>query len=338
MHQVFSVTRVFFNLANYFSFARFINWCRLMFSYVFLAGERQIHQKCMPFFLSVEVSNFCNLHCPECPVGIRKVAKSEKKTFEFIIYKKLIDELKPTLQHVILYFQGEPMLNNRLPELIECAHKAKIYTSTSTNGQFLFKNNARQLVLSGLDKLIISVDGSTQETYESYRVGGNLEKTIEGIKQIIYWKKELKSVTPFIEMQFLVLKTNEHQMVNMQKLAKTLKVDKLTFKTAQFYDFENGNVLMPSTKRYSRYKKEKDGKFRIKGNQPNRCWRLWSGAVVNVQGDVLPCCFDKSSEYSFGNINNNSFDECWHSQKASDFRAKILQNRKQFEICRNCTS
>lgn len=292
----------------------------------------------MPYFLSVEVSNFCNLHCPECPVGIRKISKNDVKSLEFSIFKKLIDQLEPTIQHVILYFQGEPMLNNQLTELIEYAHKARIYTSTSTNGQFLTKNNAKLLVQSGLDKLIVSVDGTTQETYESYRVGGNLDKTLGGIQQISYWKNELKSVTPLIEIQFLVLKTNEHQIKDMRQLAKTLKADRLTFKTAQLYDFENGNDLMTSKRQYSRYKKEKNGKYSIKGNQPNRCWRMWSGAVVNVQGDVLPCCFDKSSEYSFGNINNNSFTACWHSKKASDFRAKILQNRKQFEICRNCTS
>jgi len=112
----------------------------------------------------------------------------------------------------------------------------------------------------------------------------------------------------------------------------------LTFKTAQLYKFENGHELLTSIKKYARYEKQTDGKYYIKGKQPNHCWRLWSGAVVNTNGDVLPCCFDKNSDFSFGNIHDKSFFECWHSEKATAFREKILQNRKQFEICRNCTS
>jgi radical SAM protein with 4Fe4S-binding SPASM domain len=265
------------------------------------------------------------------------MSKQEKASFDFLLFKKLMIELKPTLQHIILYFQGEPFLNEELPKLIEYAHKANIYTSTSTNGQTLTKDYAKFIVLSGLDKLIVSVDGATQETYSAYRIGGNLEKTTDGIKHINYWKKELKSLTPLVEMQFLVLKTNEHQLDDIRQLAKNIDVDNITFKTAQLYDFENGNKLMTSKTKYSRYKIGNNGKFRLKGNQSNRCWRLWSGAVVNVHGEVLPCCFDKGSEYSFGNINNKSFTEIWHGKKASSFREKILQNRKQFEMCRNCT-
>jgi radical SAM protein with 4Fe4S-binding SPASM domain len=254
------------------------------------------------------------------------------------LYKKTIDELKPTLQHVILYFQGEPLLNRQLPEFIQYAHKARIYTSTSTNGQLLYENTAKELVMSGLDKLIVSVDGSTQETYETYRVGGSIEKALDGIRHVVRWKNELNSVSPLIELQFLVLKTNEHQMADMKRLAKSLKVDRLTFKTAQLYNYEAGNKLLTTKNKYARYKQMSDGKYRMKGNQPNRCWRLWNGAVVNAKGDVLPCCFDKESEFSFGNITEKSFSENWHTKKASDFRGKILQNRKQFEICRNCTS
>ncbi|HET7734050.1 MAG TPA: radical SAM protein, partial [Paludibacter sp.] len=197
-----------------------------------------------PSFISVETSNYCNLHCPECPVGRSQTPKTGHAYFDLTLYKKLIDEQKSTLLHVILYFQGEPLLNKQLAEFIQYAHDAKIYTSTSTNGQLLNKKNAKDIVLSGLDKLIVSVDGSTQETYESYRVGGKLQKTLDGIKELVYWKNELKSVTPLLEIQFIVFKTNEHQLAEMKKLAKSLHADRLTFKTAQLYDFENGNMRL----------------------------------------------------------------------------------------------
>jgi len=115
-----------------------------------------------------------------------------------------------------------------------------------------------------------------------------------------------------------------------------MKVDRLSFKSAQLYDFENGNELLTTKKNFSRYMETKEGTFIIKGQQPNRCWRLWNGAVINVTGEVLPCCFDKGSEYSFGNINDRSFSECWQGSKAHDFRQRIITNRKQFDMCRNC--
>jgi len=323
---------------HYLSIIKVVNFLKLILSY--LVSSIRLHNilNIYPFFISVEVTDFCNLHCPECPVGIGSISKKDKSSFDFPLFRELIDELKPKLQHVILYFQGEPFLNKQLIELIQYTHDAGIYTSTSTNGQFLNRNNAQEIVLSGLDKIIISIDGSNQQVYETYRVGGSLQKALDGIQLLVDWKKTLKSVTPLIEIQFLVLKTNEHQMNEMRQLSKSLGADRLTFKSAQLYDFENGNKLLTTRNRYARYKRTKDQKFVMKGRQSNRCLRVWSGGVVNVHGEVLPCCFDKFSEHSFGNIRKNSFLNCWHSTNASEFRGCILKNRKQFDMCRNCTT
>src|ERR1035437_4866232 len=323
---------------RYLSILKTVNGLKLISLYLFSFTNFMKLTKLSPCFISVETTNFCNLHCPECPVGTGKNSKGDKSSFDIELYKNLIDELKPKLLHVILYFQGEPFLNLHLFEMIRYANEARIYTSTSTNGQFLTEKVAREIVVSGLDKLIVSIDGSTQEVYETYRQGGNLQKVTEGINYIVEWKKELNSATPLIEIQFLVLKSNEHQMNDMKILAKSLQADRLAFKTAQLYDFENGNELLTTIDRYARYRIGKDGKYSIKGKQPNRCWRMWSGAVVNVHGEVLPCCFDKSSGHSFGNITGSTFSDCWQGEKASGFRGKIIKNQKQFEMCRNCTS
>jgi len=324
--------------STYITFNRSLNLSKIGFSYLFSLFGVQITSRLQPSFISVEVTNYCNLQCPECPVGIGINPKTGRARFDFNMYKHLIDEHKSTLQHVILYFQGEPLLNKELPQFIEYAHRAKIYTSTSTNCQLLNKKNARDIVLSGLDKLIVSVDGSTQEVYEKYRVGGDLQKALDGIRELVLCKHELNSVTPLIELQFIVLKVNEHQMADMKKLAKSLRVDRLVFKTAQLYDFEQGRDRLTTIKKYARYSLNSDGNYQIKSNLPNHCWRLWSGAVVNAKGDVLPCCFDKSSEFSFGNIANQSLSDNWQTKKASGFRESILKNRRQYEMCRNCTS
>ncbi|NDV46741.1 radical SAM protein [Paludibacter sp. 221] len=331
--------QLFIKTCTYLSYNKISNYFKLRRSFLSATPASGLSlNDALPFFVSVEPADFCQLRCPECPVGQAVHKKKDSTVINNLLYKKLIDELKPTLAHVIFYFQGEPLLNKEIPELIGYAHNAKIYTSTSTNAQALTDNMAKKLVESGLDKLIVSVDGATQDTYQQYRVGGKLEKALQGIGYVAKWKKELKSATPLIEMQFLVLKTNEHQMQEIKKVFKKSGADKLTFKTAQLYDFENGHELLTTKAKYARYEKREDGKYHIKGKRRKRCWRLWSGAVVNVKGDVLPCCFDKDSSYPYGNINEKTFAECWHSNEAAGFRQKFLENRSQFEMCRNCTS
>ena len=328
MKQRLSQLQQLWYFSKYQSILKIVNFIKLTLSYLFSRNHLHNILNIHPLFISVEVTDFCNLNCPECPVGNGSISKTKNSLFNFKLYEKLINELKPTLQHVILYFQGEPFLNNQLIKFIEFTHDAGIYTSTSTNGQFLNENTAKNVVLSGLDKLIVSIDGSTQQVYETYRVGGQLQKALDGITSLVEWKKTMKSNTPFIEIQFLVLKTNEHQMNEMKQLSKSLGADRLIFKSAQLYDFKNGNNLLTTINRYARYKKNEDGMFVIKGHQSNSCWRLWSGAVINVHGEVLPCCFDKSSEYSFGNIHENTFKNCWQSSKASAFRSNILKRFK----------
>lgn len=336
MRLYFKIIKHTFNAAKYLSFGKIINLSRLYFSYLRSDKRYIFHHKTRPYFISVEPDNFCQLKCPECSVSQRKLI--DKMYIDEKIYQKVVDELKETLLHIIFYFQGEPLLNKNLAKLINYAHKANIFTSTSTNAQLLNSDKAREIVLSGLDKLIISIDGSTQEVYEKYRIGGKLDKAVQGVENIMEWKKKLKSITPFVEIQFIVFKTNEHQIRDMKMLARSLHADRLVFKTAQLYDFENGHELLTSIDKYARYKIGNDGKYHIKSQLKNHCWRLWSGAVINSKADLIPCCFDKNTDYAFGNIGTKNFSTVWHNKKASDFRESILENRKQYEMCRNCTS
>ena len=242
-----------------FGVQKLLNVAKLELSYRLSVFGILTRWNVSPQYISIEPANVCNLHCPECPVGMRQTAV--KPVFaDLALIHQVVDELSPALMYATLYFQGEPLLNKKLPEMIQYAHKQRIFTSTSTNAQALNPEMARELVASGLDKLIISIDGSTQEVYEQYRVGGNLEKAISGVKNIIEWKKQLKSITPFVEIQFVVFKTNEHQMQEMKTLSKSLKADRLVFKTAQLYDFENGHKLLTSIDKYARYKKTENEK------------------------------------------------------------------------------
>lgn len=292
--------------------------------------------KGFPISISIEPTTSCNLRCPECPSGLRSFSRPIGMLQEQL-FEKIINQLADKLIYLTFYFQGEPYLNPDFLKMVSIAHKKKIYTSTSTNAHYLNDTNAKATIESGLDRLIISIDGTTQETYEQYRVGGDLSKVIEGTKNIVKWKKQLRSKTPHIIFQFLVVKPNEHQLEEVKQLANELGVDEVKFKTAQVYDYENGNPLIPDNEKYARYKKGIDGKWRIKNELLNQCWRMWSSCVITWDGKIVPCCFDKDAKYQLGSLQETSFGEIWNSRAYSEFRNSVLRSRKEIDICSNCS-
>lgn len=315
--------------------ARLANMSKVYSSFQISKATGQVNHQGMPISISIEPTTSCNLRCPECPSGLRSFTRPtgmmKKELFEAIV-----DQL-PELSYMIFYFQGEPYLHTGLLDLVNYASKKKIYTATSTNAHFLNDEIARKTVESGLDRLIVSIDGTTQDTYQSYRVGGKLDKVIDGTKNILLWKKKLKSKTPYVIFQFLVVKPNEHQIDEVKALAKQLGVDEVKLKTAQIYDYEHGSELIPSIDKYSRYKKNANGSYSIKNGLLDECWKMWHSCVVTWDGKVVPCCFDKDAHYVLGDLNKNSFQEIWRGEKYNQFRQSLFTSRSEIEMCRNCT-
>ena len=297
------------------------------------SGTAQI--KGFPTSIAIEPTTACNLRCPECPSGLRSFTRPTGK-LDSGFYQKIIEELRDHLTYLTFYFQGEPYLHPEFLEMVKYASNNKIYTTTSTNAHFLNDEQAKKTIESGLDRLIISVDGSTQETYESYRKEGQLEKVLEGTKNVVKWKRKLRSNIKIV-WQFLVVRPNEHQVPEIKKMGKKIGVDKVAFKTAQIYDYENGNELIPTIDKYSRYQKLEDGTYKIKNDWENKCWKMWHSCVITWDGQVIPCCFDKDAKHSFGNLNSQSFKEIWTSNPYQRFRNTLLKSRSDIEICKNCT-
>lgn len=314
---------------------RLANLTRLYCSYYSARFTGKVHHHGKPFSVSIEPTTSCNLRCPECPSGLRQFTRPTG-ALSLELYRGIIDQLSPDLFYLILYFQGEPYLNPLFFRMIEYARQKRIYTATSTNAHFLNDNFARKTVESGLDRIIISLDGLDQESYEKYRVGGNVDKVFEGTRNLVRWKKELKSRTPYIILQFIVFSTNEHQVGELKKAAKELGVDKLELKTAQVYNYEDGNDLIPSNPDYARYKKH-NGKFKIDNPLNNHCLRMWRGCVITWDGRVVPCCFDKDAAHQMGDLKINRFDEIWRGEAYDDFRKKLFSARSEIDICKNCT-
>lgn len=316
------------------SFRKIWNILMLRFSYRLAQIFKTSVAWGTPMAVSIEPTTACNLSCPECPSGLKQFTR-KTGNLKIEMNEKILDELGRNLMYINYYFQGEPFINPHIFEMIKEADKRNIYTSTSTNAHFIDQEVAEKIIDSGLDQLIISIDGTTQETYESYRVDGTLEKVLEGTKHIVAARKAHSKL--HIVFQFLVVKANEHQVDEVFRLAKEYGVDEVRLKTAQFYNYENGNPLMPSNEQYSRYKLQSDGSYKLKNKMRNACWRMWSSCVFTWNGSVVPCCFDKDAQHQLGSVQNQSFNKIWKSDRYKSFRKGVLTNRKEIDICKNCS-
>ena len=325
-----------YNIVSKLSPKRIANASRILGSYYRSRFTDRPKISGLPISLSVEPTTSCNLRCPECPSGLRSFTRPTGR-LPIDLYRDVIDELGDTLVYLLLYFQGEPYLHPQFLELVQYAAQKNIYTATSTNAHFLSDEAARQTVTSGLDRLIISIDGATQETYEAYRIGGKLTKVLEGAANIMRWKKQLRSRTPHVIFQFLVVRPNEHQISEVQQLARQIGVDEVRFKTAQIYDYQQGSSLIPSQEKYARYRQQADGSFTIKNQLVDHCWKMWHSCVMTWDGRIVPCCFDKDAHHVLGSMKEQSFREVWHSEAYRQFRAQLLQSRQEIDICQNCT-
>ena len=324
------------NLLSHLSIRRIWNLCIVKCSFYLSRVSKTPRHFGMPVSLSIEPTTACNLACPECPSGLKQFTRPTGK-LDLGLHQEMLSQIHKSVFYINYYFQGEPFLHPQFLELVKQSKILKIYTATSTNGHFINRDVADQIVESGLDRLILSIDGLTQQTYEQYRVNGELNKVLQASRHLVASKKKQKSKTPHLIFQFLAVKPNEHEIPAIFSLSSEIGIDEVRIKTAQLYDYKQGNHLMPENERYSRYIKQKDGTYSLKGKVGNHCWRMWSGSVFTWDGKVVPCCFDKDAKHILGSLKDNSFRQIWHSKKYRKFRSDLLRSRNQIDICKNCS-
>lgn len=285
----------------------------------------------MPVSVNIELTSYCNLNCPECATGAGLLSRPAG-FIDVSLFTKITGELGPYLYNMNLYFQGEPMLHPRFYSLLDLSKD--IPSTLSTNGHFLVDDPER-LARSGIRRLIISVDGADQATYSEYRWGGNLEKVIKGLELLRDARRRTDSKMK-VEIQMLVNLYNEHQIPEIRSLAKRMDAS-LSLKSMQILDRDRIKKWQPSGRRFNRYIYI-NNEWLIKSSLPDRCSRQWFNPVITWDGKVLPCCFDKNADHIMGDLEKETFRDIWHGQRYREFRRKIATDRRNIEICRNCTS
>lgn len=320
-----------------FSWKKLWNFSKVMASMGISWAMRRPVVWGQPFMLMVEPTNFCNLKCPLCPSGNGQMTRARGK-MDIEDYRRLIDQVGDHLLLLMLWNQGEPFINPCFTEMVRYARQRRIPTLTSTNGHFIrTPQQARAVVESGLDEIIVSLDGVDQETYARYRVGGRIERVFAGVRLLVGARRELAAKTPLINLQFIVFKHNEEELQEAERLAKELGVDKFLVKTAQVYTQEEAEEFLPQAEEFRRYQQASGG-LEVKGQPARGCKVLWYSSMVNWNGAVAPCCFDKDVDFEMGRaFEGGDFRRVWRSRAYMDFRGRLLDDRQSVPMCRNCS-
>jgi radical SAM protein with 4Fe4S-binding SPASM domain len=312
---------------------KYINVFSSGFSYIIGRILKKPFVSGMPVALGIELTNSCNLNCPECASGSGLMKRKHGFMSESLFYK-IISETGRYLYNINLYFQGEPMMHPEFFRLVEQARGTSI--TVSTNGHFLTDNNNSELAKSGIKKLIVSLDGMDSKTYSRYRVGGDFNKVISGLRGLSAEIERTKSsLKP--EIQFLVNSYNEKQIEVARKFAREVNYA-IKFKSMQVINPGDISQWMPKDERFRRYYKNHSGQYLIKKTHASSCFRLWTNPVITWDGKVLPCCFDKDADHIMGDLNESSFREIWQGERFRNFRQRVLSERDKIEICGNCTT
>ncbi|MCJ7577159.1 MAG: SPASM domain-containing protein [candidate division Zixibacteria bacterium] len=272
--------------------------------------------KSKPYMIKIDPVSFCNLSCPGCPSAFDPRTSNNGK-MDFSLYTKIIDELKHYLYKVSLYAWGEPLLNKEIYKMIGYATQNDIGVVVSSNMNVFSGWHAEQMIKSGLEHLIVAIDGSTQESYSRYRIGGSLEKVIDNLRILKETKRRYKSRFPIIEMQFLLTEENHSEIPAIKELSSKLEVDRLIFKS--FYDEEKSRFSSP-------FAEKRKGK----------CHWLWQSMVILWDGSITPCCF-KNTKPKVGAVVSDSISEVWNSQVYVKSRELFCGEKISDEANKECT-
>ena len=296
-----------------------------------------------PSKVLIEPTNTCNLKCPLCPTGIDDLNRP-KGLMELDHFRRIIDEIRNYTTELEVAGYGEPFINKNINEMLTYAVKAGLYDHMHSNTILIdTPEKVEGLIASGLHRLTTSIDGSTQEVYEKYRVGGDLGVALNNLKAIVDEKRKQGALNPSIECQVVITKQNEHQVEEIRQIAEEIGVDRFRGKTANLtLAREEGDAgidpkmvqrYFPNTGIFRRYSVNDQGQ-----TMQNGCAWLYKRAFIMWNGDVTTCCYDPRGINNMGNVfEAGSFDAVWNGRRFQKLRKTVNSDiTKAKPLCSIC--
>lgn len=285
-----------------------------------------------PRNISIEPINVCNLNCDFCS-SPPDLIERPRRAMTLNEFKQTIDKIKNHTHHIWLFLAGEPFLNPHFPEMVSYANRNNLHTTTSSNANLIDESTAEKIVASGLDKLIVSLDGADNEIYQKMRRGGDFYKVINAINFINNEKTNQKKLKPQIELQFIFSKINQHQKDIFKEIARDLKVDyaikSLGIPSWILSRKQSDNLAaeyLPDSGK-SRYDNQNILKRDFACSNVQRSFIL-------ADGTVCICCYDIKGKYKMGNIFKQNFNDIWNSKRYKSTRK--LMKKRMLPLCKVC--
>lgn len=266
--------------------------------------------------LRIETTNLCNARCIMCP---REKMTRPQGTLDMKLYKCVIDEAHELgVSIVSLGNYGEGFMDPYLFERASYAKDKDLQVYMLTNGSLVTKDIADK-VIKYLDKIRFSAYGTTKEVFEKIHVNSNYEKTISNIKYLIDERNRRGSKTPKIEVYFLLMEENKHQVEDFKKMWMNYADDIAVWKPHNWGDGR-------------RYREFSGKEKKVTCGRPEK-----SPIQVQWDGTVVPCCYDYNSNMILGDLNKESLYDVLTGEKYNKLRkAHAEGNFSLYPFCDNC--
>lgn len=297
-----------------------------------------------PYLAMIETCNFCNLRCPTCTTPHDKISRA-KEVMRLDDYKKIIDNIKDYVSVILPWFSNEPFINPDMIEMIKYSHRNNLYTVISTNAVLLDNKKSKEVVGSGLDEIILCLDGMSKASYEPFRVGADFDAVMENIKNFCALKKKTARKKPFVEIQFILTKLNQKEVESARSFAHSLGVDRFRVKSFALSEYaytkdEIKNLsekFLPDDSKYSaKIRYEKVGDILEIKNKKKKCDLVSSNIVVLTDGRVVMCCYDLNGGYSYGNVKEKKLKDFWHTEEVK--RKRMVARKRGYDLCKICAN
>lgn len=300
-----------------------------------MAQMRRAGPLMSPVHVSIEPTNACNARCPVCETG---KGDMERVTgfLDKELYEEFIDEVAPTTAVLLYYFMGEPFMHRSAYDMIRYARQKNIYVETCTNGDFV---DAEGILYSDLNKISFQLGGMDQETHGRYRVRTKLDKAVLNLERLIELRKKYPESNVEIEVGFIVMRHNEHQVKDFLEWTSKLGVDRANIIDPCARNMLEAYAYLPEDRGYWYYDEEAFDKGILKPKKlpNNECIWTWNSIQLNWDGTAVPCCRDTNGKFPFGNVFEKGLKAVFNGEAALEFRNKILSDQGNVSICKLCS-
>ena len=289
----------------------------------------------MPVHLTIEPTNLCNARCPVCETGNGSMERTGGMLDERL-YRHLIDEVGPTTAILMFYFMGEPFLHRQSYDMIRYARSKDMYVETCTNGDYA---DAKGIVYSDVNEVSFQIGGMTAETHRVYRVRSDLDRVRKNLYDLLDERRKHPASNVQINVGFIVMRHNEHQVPDFLRWAKEIGVDRANVIDPCVRTVSQGHEMLPTDRKYWFYDEEafERGVLRPKVVPSNECTWIWNSTTINWDGTVVPCCRDPHGKHVFGNAFERPLRQIWNDEPIKRFRRRIASAQNQVDICELCS-